>query len=108
MFKEMPEELDYLLNGDKTAKPAKSKTPEKPSKSKTPEKPSKSKTPEKPAKAKPAAVEDDMDWSLSDGAVSKIRSSFEKLSEGEEELAYSKAMKTFLKSGVKPKDVSGM
>ena len=55
-----------------------------------------------------AAVEDDVDWSLSDSAVSKIRSSFEKLSEGEEELAYSKAMKTFLKSGVKPKEVSNM
>lgn len=99
MFKQMPEELDFLLNGDKEAKPAKAAKNAKPAKSKTPEKPS---------KAKVAAVEDDVDWSLSDSAVSKIRSSFEKLSEGEEELAYSKAMKTFLKSGVKPKEVSNM
>ena len=98
MFKQMPEELDFLLNGDKETKPAKAAKNAKPAKSKTPEKPSKAK----------AAVEDDVDWSLSDSAGSKIRSSFEKLSEGEEELAYSKAMKTFLKSGVKPKEVSNM
>ena len=96
MFKQMPEELDYLLNGDKEVKPAKAA------------KPAKSKTPEKPSKAKAAAMEDDVDWSLSDSAVNKIRSSFDKLSEGEEEVAYSKAMKTFLKSGVKPKEVSNM
>ena len=99
MFKQMPEELDFLLNGDKEAKPAKAAKNAKPAKSKTPEKPS---------TAKAAAVEDDVDWSLSDSAVSKIRSSFETLSEGEEELAYSKAMKTFLKSGVTPKEVSNM
>ena len=43
MFKQMPEELDFLLNGDKEAKPAKAAKNAKPAKSKTPEKPSKAK-----------------------------------------------------------------
>lgn len=79
MFSQLPEELAFLLNGPSKA--------------------------EKPKKA--AAEEDEVDWALPASAVAKIRGTFEKVSEGEE-LAVSKAMKIFLKSEVKPKDVAAM
>ena len=48
------------------------------------------------------------DWSVSEGVVKKIRANFEKLAEGEKEIAVGKAMKVFMKSEVKPKDVGSV
>lgn len=75
--------------------------------------------PVKPAKTAEKAIEmeeveelpeeaAEEDWSVEETMVRKIRATFAKQSEGEEELGVGKAMKVFLKSEVKPKDVGAM
>ena len=53
-------------------------------------------------------TETEEDWSVEEAMVKKIRATFQKQSEGEAELGVGKAMKVFLKSEVKPKDVGAM
>ena len=67
--------------------------------------------PPKPAKSPRGKEEeegDGGDWSVSEGVMKKIRANFEKLAEGEKEIAVGKAMKVFMKSEVKPKDVGSV
>ena len=48
------------------------------------------------------------DWSVEEAMVRKLRVTFQKQSEGAAELGVGKAMKLFLKSEVKPRDVGAM
>ena len=68
------------------------------------EEPAEPAEPQEPAEpAEPAE-----DWSVEEAMVKKLRATFQKQSEGEAELGVGKAMKVFLKSEVKPKDVGAM
>ena len=56
---------------------------------------------------KPAEAPEE-DWSVEEAMVRKLRVTFQKQSEGAAELGVGKAMKLFLKSEVKPRDVGAM
>lgn len=58
--------------------------------------------------AKEMKEEEEEEWEVSEAVTKKIRANFQKLAEGEEELGVGKAMKVFLKSEVKPKDVGSV
>lgn len=102
MFRSMPEELDFLLKGPAPSAPVTSKPTKSPAKApKTPKKPVKE------AKEKEVNEEED-EWSVSESMVKKLRNNFMKLSEGNDEVSVGKAMKVFMKSEVKAKDMGNV
>ena len=52
--------------------------------------------------------EKEEDWGVEETMVRKLRATFQKQSEGAAELGVGKAMKLFLKSEVKPRDVGAV
>ena len=109
MFKTIPEELEFLLKGPESKPNASSVVASKPAKS--PVKPAKkpAKEPKEAKEAMKESKETDMkekdEWSVNENTVKKLRTSFMRMSEGNEEVSIGKAMKTFMKSEVKAKDV---
>ncbi|KAK8789621.1 hypothetical protein WA171_001712 [Blastocystis sp. BT1] len=104
MFKSIPEELDYVLKGPSSKPNVSTAVSTKPAK--TPVKPAKK--PAKESKEPEMKEKGEDEWSVNEGMVKKLRNSFMKLSEGNEEVSIGKAMKTFVKSEVKPRDVGNV
>ena len=107
MFTTIPPEINYILTGKKDEE----EEEEKPSKTKE-EKPS------KPSKKSAKVMVDDAeeeeeeeedntpDWSLPESSIKKLRANFAKVNDGEESIPSGKAVKIFMKSGVKAKDIA--
>ena len=104
MFKSIPEELDYVLKGPSSKPNVSTAVSTKPAK--TTVKPAKK--PAKESKEPEMKEKGEDEWSVNEGMVKKLRNSFMKLSEGNEEVSIGKAMKTFVKSEVKPRDVGNV
>ena len=108
MFTTIPPEINYILTGKKDEEEEEEK-PSKPSKTKE-EKPS------KPSKKSAKVMVDDAeeeeeedntpDWSLPESSIKKLRANFAKVNDGEESIPSGKAVKIFMKSGVKAKDIA--
>ena len=109
MFTTIPPEINYILTGKKGEEEEEEK-PSKPSKTKE-EKPS------KPSKKSAKVMVDDAeeeeeeedntpDWSLPESSIKKLRANFAKVNDGEESIPSGKAVKIFMKSGVKAKDIA--
>ena len=110
MFSTVPPEIAYILTGKNTEEEAAApKSPKTEMAEKPAKKPAKE-LPPKPGK-KPAMSEEEdetPDWSLPDSAVKKLRSNFAKVSEGADSIPAGKAIKVFMKSDVKAKDVGSV
>lgn len=112
MFTTIPPEINYILTGKKGEEEEEEEKPSKASKTKE-EKPS------KPSKKSAKVMVDDAeeeeeeenndntpDWSLPESSVKKLKANFAKVSDGEESISSGKAIKIFMKSGVKAKDIA--
>ena len=109
MFTTIPPEINYILTGKKGEEEEEEK-PSKPSKTKEekPSKPSKKSTKVMVDDAEEEEEEEDNtpDWSLPESSIKKLRANFAKVNDGEESIPSGKAVKIFMKSGVKAKDIA--
>lgn len=104
VFTSVPPELNYILTGKKEDDEESSKVAKPAKEEKLPPKPGK-----KPAKMMDEEEEEDTpEWSLPDSAVKKLRANYAKVSEGADSIPSGKAIKVFMKSEVKAKDIGAV
>ena len=107
MFTTIPPEINYILTGKKDEEEEEEEKPSK-TKEEKPSKPSKKSAKVMVDDAEEEEEEEDNtpDWSLPESSIKKLRANFAKVNDGEESIPSGKAVKIFMKSGVKAKDIA--